>query len=140
MAKKELFSHPVFGWLLRKVNAFPVERKKSDFGAIKNVKRLLMQGNTVLMFPQGGRRSENDFEVKNGIGMISCWSQVPIVPCCIVNSNKLKEFKRLEVHFMEPVYPPEKYTQADYDSISKQVADKIKAQMHANNEKKQIKN
>ncbi|MBU0951854.1 MAG: 1-acyl-sn-glycerol-3-phosphate acyltransferase, partial [Elusimicrobia bacterium] len=35
MAKKELFSSPVFGWILRKVNAFPVNRKGTDMGAIR---------------------------------------------------------------------------------------------------------
>ncbi|MBU2614818.1 MAG: 1-acyl-sn-glycerol-3-phosphate acyltransferase [Elusimicrobia bacterium] len=129
MAKKELFSSPVFGWILRKVNAFPVNRKGTDMGAIRTVKRLLSEGEIVLVFPQGGRRNEDNFDVKSGIGMLSCWSQSPIVPCCIKNSNKLKEFKRLEVNFLEPVFPPEKYGQDTYTVLTNKVASEMKEEL-----------
>jgi len=129
MAKKELFSSPVFGWILRKVNAFPVNRKGTDMGAIRTVKRLLSEGEIVLVFPQGGRRNENNFDVKSGIGMLSCWSQAPIVPCCIKNSNKLKKFKRLEVNFLQPVFPPEKYGQDTYTVLTNKVASEMKEEL-----------
>lgn len=126
MAKKELFSSPVGGWILKAVNAFPVKRGGMDMGAIRTVNKLLSDGEAVLLFPQGGRRSEDNFEVKSGIGMLSCRSQVPIVPCCIKNSNKMNKFKRLEVHFLEPVYPPEKYTQDTYDDLTNKVVSEMK--------------
>ncbi|OGS24510.1 MAG: hypothetical protein A2297_05145 [Elusimicrobia bacterium RIFOXYB2_FULL_48_7] len=126
MAKKELFRNPVMGWILKVVNSFPVNRGGTDMGAIRTVKKLLSEGDIVLIFPQGGRRSEDNFEVKSGIGMLSCWSQAPIVPCCIKNSHKMKSLKRLEVHFLEPVYPPEKYTQDSYDILTHKVALEMK--------------
>ena len=35
MGKEELFRVPVFGWLIRQVNAFPIRRKEGDIAAIK---------------------------------------------------------------------------------------------------------
>ncbi|OGS20747.1 MAG: hypothetical protein A3J83_00670 [Elusimicrobia bacterium RIFOXYA2_FULL_40_6] len=129
MAKKELFRSPVGGWILKMVNSFPVNRGGTDMGAIRMVNKLLSEGEVVLLFPQGGRRRENDFEVKSGIGLLSCRAQAPIVPCCIRNSNKLKKFRRLEVSFLKPVFPPEKYDQQTYDVLTGKVASEMKEEL-----------
>ncbi len=128
MAKKELFNIPVFGWILKNVNAFPVDRKKGDLRAIKTAKKLLQEGKALLIFPQGGRRPEENFETKNGVGILSCWTQVPVVPCCIINSNKLKNFMQLQVHFSKPIFPPQQkeYTKETYKEMTKKVIDEIK--------------
>ncbi|MFN3966829.1 MAG: lysophospholipid acyltransferase family protein, partial [Endomicrobiia bacterium] len=108
--------------------AFPVDRNASDVKAIKMAKKILQEGNTLLIFPQGGRRSEENFEGKNGVGILSCWTQSPVVPCCIINSNKLKKFAQLKVHFSKPIFPPPqgKYNKETYKAITQKVIEEIK--------------
>lgn len=129
MAKKELFSIPVFGEILKIVNAFPVQRDEPDPKAIKNAIKILLKGNIVLMFPQGGRREIFDKEkyskYKYGIGMISCWSSAPVIPCKIINSNMLKNFCRLKVEFMKPIPPPKKFSRQDYENLAEVIMEKI---------------
>jgi len=43
-AKKELFEIPIFGWIIRKCYAFPVDREISDIAAFRHAIRLLPAG------------------------------------------------------------------------------------------------
>ena len=128
MAKRELFDIPVLGWLLRQVNSFPVNRAGTDQKAVRTALRLLSKGRIVLMFPQGTRRSDNldSFQLKEGIGMLSCLAQVPIIPCMVRNSNKLKSLHRLSVTFLKPVFPPEKYDRNSYKVLAESVTHRMK--------------
>ena len=130
MAKKELFSIPVFGWILKKVNAFPVDRSGSDQKAVRTAIKLLSSGKILLLFPQGGRRKDSGSEeytkFRGGAGLLACWAKVPVVPCKIENSDKLFQLKKLKVTFFEPVYPPAgKPRQEDYERITAEVMLKI---------------
>jgi 1-acyl-sn-glycerol-3-phosphate acyltransferase len=55
MAKKSLFDNPMFGWLIRSLNAFPVDTRKSDIKSLRTAIDLLKQGHLVLIFPEGQR-------------------------------------------------------------------------------------
>ena len=44
MAKKELFSHKILGFLITKVGAFPVDRATSDINAVKTSMQILKSG------------------------------------------------------------------------------------------------
>lgn len=54
MAKSELFRNPLFGWLIRKLGAFPVKRNSADMGAIRQSVRIIKGGEALLIFPEGG--------------------------------------------------------------------------------------
>lgn len=53
LAKAELFSHPVFGWLLRRAGLVPIRRGASDRDALRAVAHLLEKGRCALVFPEG---------------------------------------------------------------------------------------
>jgi 1-acyl-sn-glycerol-3-phosphate acyltransferase len=55
MARDSLFSNPLFGPLIRCVNAFPVKRGHADTGALKEALRRLKAGGQVVVFPEGTR-------------------------------------------------------------------------------------
>jgi len=55
MAKAELFSIPVLGWLIRRTHAFPVKRGGADGAALRHGIRLLKEGKVLLIFPEGTR-------------------------------------------------------------------------------------
>src|SRR5258708_3726147 len=73
-AKEELFSVPLVGWYIRRVNAFPVNRVAHDVGAFKMAQKVLEGGEGLVMFPEGGRRRDprKQWHVKPGIGLLPC--------------------------------------------------------------------
>jgi 1-acyl-sn-glycerol-3-phosphate acyltransferase len=89
MAKKELFETPFSGWLIKYLNAFPVDRFGFDRDVIKRSLEMLNSGRTLVMFPEGTRSKDGRLrEGKIGIGMLAKKAGVPIVPVYIVNSRK----------------------------------------------------
>lgn len=108
LAKAELFSHPLFGWLIRKYNAIPIARGAFDRRAITQAIWLLKEGRALLLFPEGTRSREGNFlEPKLGVGMIACEAGVPIVPTYISNSSDLLDCflkgRRLVIGFDIPI-------------------------------------
>ena len=78
MAKEELFQNPIFRWLLKHVNGFPVNRDHPGPSAIKTPVRILRQGDlSLIMFPSGSRHSN---ELKGGAAVIAKMAGVPLVP------------------------------------------------------------
>jgi 1-acyl-sn-glycerol-3-phosphate acyltransferase len=84
LAKAELFRIPVFGWLIRAVNARPVRREGSDPRALKAAARLLEEGKALLVFPEGTRSLNGRLgEGKPGVGMLAVLSGAAVVPTYI---------------------------------------------------------
>jgi len=108
LAKKELFVNPVFGWLITKYHAIPVDRDEADMKALKLILSKLKSGESVLMFPEGTRsRNGHLGELKGGVGFIAYNAKVTIVPVFIGNSNRLFRCflrrARLEVKIGPPI-------------------------------------
>ncbi|HHV35647.1 MAG TPA: 1-acyl-sn-glycerol-3-phosphate acyltransferase [Syntrophomonadaceae bacterium] len=55
MAKSELFSYPVLGFVIEKMGTFPVSRDRVDLSSLKRALALLDEGNVVCIFPEGTR-------------------------------------------------------------------------------------
>lgn len=126
-AKEELFRIPIFGWLIKQTNAFPVKRYEHDIGAFKRAQQLLENGQVVLLFPEG-RRSKTGVmgKAKPGVGMLAYKTNVPVVPVYISNSNQLKQFKKVKVTFGPPIYPaPLENEKEQYQFFSDAVMDSI---------------
>lgn len=89
MAKQELFEYPVFGWLLRKVHAFPVRRGKSDRRAIRRALEILKDGHVLALFPEGTRSATGDLqELQRGAAMLALRSGAPVVPMVVVGAHE----------------------------------------------------
>jgi 1-acyl-sn-glycerol-3-phosphate acyltransferase len=81
LAKRELFQSRLFGGLISRLNAIPVERGAGDRRALQRVLEALRQGEAVLVFPEGGRSRDGHLQrPKNGVGMIAVKTAKPIVP------------------------------------------------------------
>lgn len=127
MAKEELFSTPILGSIIKRTNAFPVKRGKQDLSAFRNAFALLENKKALLMFPEGTRSKTGELgKARAGVGMVSCNCQVPIVPVKIVNTNNMKKFKKLEIKYGKPIYPPKQYTKEDYLKLSEKVLEAIR--------------
>lgn len=103
MAKKELFELPVFGRIIRKINAFPVDRENPGVSAVKTPINYLRNDElNVLIFPTGTRHSS---EIKGGAVTIAKLAKRKIVPAVYTGPLTLKDLflrKKALVRFGEP--------------------------------------
>lgn len=94
MAKKQLFDITVLGPLIKRLNAFPVDRDNPGPSVIKIPRQLIKEGKVVGIFPSGTRSTEN-VELKQGAITIAQLSKAQIVPAAYVGPRNLGEvFKR----------------------------------------------
>ncbi len=109
MAKRELFSIPVLGFIIRNLNAFPVSRGKYDRQALEAAIEVLRKGEALIVFPEGtSSRKKGEFlPPKAGVGVLAREGQVPIVPTYISGSDELPKvffsFGRVQVLFGKPI-------------------------------------
>lgn len=128
MAKKELFSVPVVGWLIRHLNAFPVDRNAADMNAFKMAVKILKSGELVGMFAQGTRVKEGEEKAaKAGVALFAMKADAPVIPVAISGSCKL--FSKMTIHYGEPLYFTEykgkRLNTETLDEITSQIMEKI---------------
>lgn len=110
-AASELFSNPVFGFMIRKCYAFPVRRGAADRRALKGAIELLKAGELLTMFPEGTRSRTGELgEFDLGAALAASRAGVPIVPCALTGTNVIlprgsKTLRRgkVAISFAEPV-------------------------------------
>ncbi|MFQ5846452.1 MAG: lysophospholipid acyltransferase family protein [Candidatus Methylomirabilales bacterium] len=97
MAKEELFRSPFFGALIRDLHAFPVRRGQVDHAAIRQCLRLLGEGESLLMFPEGTRGDGMALQAaEEGIGFLAARSGCAVVPVYVQGTdNVLPRGKRI---------------------------------------------
>lgn len=110
MAKEELFRFRPFGWLLRKLGAFPVSRGDSDIQAVKTAIQALKAGDNLLIFPEGtvvrdgvGYIDGLPAHAKGGVAMIGVRTGAALVPVFV--DGEKRPFRRTRIIFGEPYEP-----------------------------------
>jgi cytidylate kinase len=89
LAKAELFDLPLFGGLIRRLNARPVRREGADPSALRTAMRVLEDGGALLIFPEGTRGDEGIIRsAKTGAGMLAVLSGAAVVPVYIQGSGR----------------------------------------------------
>jgi 1-acyl-sn-glycerol-3-phosphate acyltransferase len=88
MAKEELFSVPVVGFLIRKVGAFPVVRSRRDPASMRVALSVLKEGDLLGMFPEGTRSTTGEMlEMRTGALRIASRTRTPIIPASVINTD-----------------------------------------------------
>jgi 1-acyl-sn-glycerol-3-phosphate acyltransferase len=89
LAKAELFRVPLFGGLIRRLNAQPLRREGGDAGALRAALRVLKRGGALLVFPEG-TRGEGDIlgPAKPGAGMLAVLGGAPVIPVYVSGSGR----------------------------------------------------
>jgi 1-acyl-sn-glycerol-3-phosphate acyltransferase len=90
MAKKQLFDSKLLGPLVKRLNAFPVDRENPGPSVIKIPRQLIKEGKVVGIFPSGTRSTEN-VELKQGAITIAQLSKAQIVPAAYVGPRNFGE-------------------------------------------------
>ncbi len=107
VAKKELFSIPVLGWVMKKLGAIKIDRGGGDVGALKASIKAAEAGRVLTIFPQGHRCpgvNPATTPIKHGAGMIAYHSRCDVLPVCInIRGARYGIFKRVEVIFGKPI-------------------------------------
>lgn len=91
LAKYELFTNPVGGWILHHVGAIPVRRGEADTDAVKAVFRVLKADKKLLMYPEGTRNKQGTqemAELKTGAARFAIKMKKPIVPMVYFKPTK----------------------------------------------------
>lgn len=129
MAKKELFKNKFITYILRKVNAFPVDRGKADISAIKHALKIVKQGNVLGIFPEGTRtKIEGTSKAEPGIAMIAIKGKVEVIPVGIIGKYKIGQ--KIVLNIGQPICLEEYYGKKldidEYRFISEKIMGDIK--------------
>ncbi len=108
IAKRELFTGRLFGTILRRVNAIPVNRRGFDKKAIESAMTGLTSDEGMVIFPEGTRSRTDDFlKPHPGVGLLARNADVPIVPAYIHGTNRLRACfwgkEKMAVVFGDPI-------------------------------------
>jgi 1-acyl-sn-glycerol-3-phosphate acyltransferase len=110
MAKAELWRYPLLRRVVAGFGAFPVRRGAGDAAAVEYGRHVLARGELVGMFPQGTCRPLRERPWRRGAARLAKEAGVPLVPVCLVNTERAIRPHRLKVglpqvhvHVAEPL-------------------------------------
>jgi 1-acyl-sn-glycerol-3-phosphate acyltransferase len=106
MARASLFKPPLFGRLIRALNAFPLARGGDPRAALRVAGELLEEGRVVLVFPEGTRTRDGRLgRFKRGAGALAVRHGAPVLPIYIKGSfwawprhRRLPRCRRIALH------------------------------------------
>ena len=99
MAKKELFENRWLRLLMLGLRAFPVDRRSTDIGAIKEAMRRLRKGVAIGIFAQG-TRNQGDAEAFDGAAFLAQRAGVPLMPAAVWREGRI-----FHVRYGAPLHP-----------------------------------
>ena len=110
MTKAELFKFPLMDVALRDLGAFPVYRGEKDAWAMRHARKVLEQGQTLGMFPEGTRNKGRGLGVaKTGTARMAIDTKSPIVPMALTGTDRFfKRYPRraqVTVKLLPPLLP-----------------------------------
>ena len=90
VAKRETFTHPVTGPLMRAMRHISVDRGGDTEATMAEVREALADGDLVGMFPEGTiNRSFVPSEGRPGAARMAMESGVPLIPCAVWGSQRI---------------------------------------------------
>lgn len=114
MAKKELFSSRLGGWLFSRLGGIPVDREATDRAALRVSVAALEAGEPLAIFPEGTRHHGPVLgTLFDGAAYLAAKLDVPIVPVGVGGSEEIlasgkiiPRIHKVVVVVGEPVVPP----------------------------------
>ena len=106
MAKAELFRWRPLAYVVRSLNAFPVERGGGDQAAITEAGRLLANGEVIGIFPEGTSKPSRKNGWHRGAARLALSTGVPLVPVRLTGTRRLPLPTRVRIVIGEPIVVP----------------------------------
>jgi 1-acyl-sn-glycerol-3-phosphate acyltransferase len=98
VAKASLGHFPFLGWHLRTAGHLLVDRARPGAGVVKRMRRLVADGASIIVFPEGTRSVDGAVgRFKGGIFLLAIEARLPIVPVTIDGSRHVMKKGRLMV-------------------------------------------
>ncbi len=133
MAKSELYWWPM-RLVLDGAGAFKVRRGLADAEAIETAVQLVRDGHTVVMFPEGTRRTKGllktrEARPRTGAARIALEAGVPLVPAAVAGTDRLLCLRRLRIAYGAPVDIDDLRGSDDLRDASQQATDRLMARI-----------
>lgn len=139
LARKTLLQWPVLGPIFPHLRVIPVDQDRADMSALKTVIKLVKAGECTVVFPEGARTLDGDFQpAQPGLGLVIAKTLAPVVPMRIFGAfeafprgGKPRPFVPVTLVVGEPIF----FNKDDligegrelYQRLSERVLDRIKA-------------
>jgi len=127
MTKKELFSIPIFSWVLKQLGNFSVRRNSFDKNSIETAIKRIESGQVIVLFPEGTRSRDGKIKkFKSGVAYIMRYSDFkPIVPVHIRGSRELLkkgDFLPSPANISLTIGKPMFFSRDDWDDSNKKIS------------------
>jgi 1-acyl-sn-glycerol-3-phosphate acyltransferase len=114
MAKEGIFHPAIFGALLTRLGAFPVDRTSADRESLRLSEEVLKRGQALVLFPEGTRKEGTVVEpLHDGAAFIASRTGATIVPVGIAGSErampvgaKFPRLTKIQIVVGTPIEPP----------------------------------
>ena len=133
MAKSELFSIPLLGFIIKACGAYPVKRGIADKTTIKIACEKLLNNNSIGIFIDGTRQKDGRVnKPKQGAALLAFKNQKLLLPVAIINSHKLVRYRffipfftKIVIKVGKPIKPPKVSSKDDLAIITNYLKDSI---------------
>ena len=147
LAKKSMFSVPVFGWIIKGMGLIPVNRDSNPSSVLAPTREALKAGEVVGIFPEGTLTRDPDqwpMEFKSGAARLALDTGVPVIPVSQwgpqdimapynAKGIDMRPGRRVSYHFGEPVDLSDLMSPAgseDHEAVNeatKRISDAVRA-------------
>lgn len=128
MAKTELFQIPIFGRIIPRLGAYPVNRGGISKESVRKTLQILQNGEMILIFPEGTRRSSGQ-AAKRGAATFAVRSKAAVVPVAIV--GEYKPFRKMKVIYGKPMYftAEDRAEPAALEAVTEEIMEQIRSML-----------
>ena len=133
MAKSELFTIPLLGFIIKACGAYPVRRGIADKTTINIACQKLLNNNSIGIFIDGTRQKDGRVnKPKQGASLLAFKNQKILLPVAIMNSHRLVRFRfflpfftKIVIKVGKPINPPQSSSKDDLVMITNSLQESI---------------
>ena len=134
LARASLFRFAPFRWLIRSLDAVPIDREGVGLAGFKESLRRLKRGEIVVIFPEGTRSPDGQIgPFLPGFTALAVRAKAAILPAAIEGAHqawprhqKLPRLGRIRVHYGKPILPAE-IAELDENELIEEVQRRVRA-------------